>query len=237
MKLNYLSLYHLRLTLIGLPLLLNSVQAAHHEADPIGKWMIEISDPNGQTYYPEATFTKEDGELKGSYYSQLSGETFDLEAVSFNSDGRLNFTLNHPQIIVRYAGDISGNDMTGTANITYQGQTGDTSFSAKRKPTLTVVGNWNFKTTINGDTYKPNASIREEAGELAGTYTSAYNNQDMEMKEITVNGNQLSFTTGAGQFTLKYTGTIEGNTISGTMSASSSQGSMDGSFTATRSSD
>ena len=78
MKLNRITLQHLWLTLIGLPLLFTFVQAAHHKADPIGKWKIEISG-GGQTYYPEATFTKVDGELKGSYYSQLSGETFDLE--------------------------------------------------------------------------------------------------------------------------------------------------------------
>ena len=236
MKINRSTLPYLWLTLIGLPLLSLTIQAAHHKADPIGKWNIEISDNNGQTYYPEATFTKVDGELKGSYYSQLSGETFDLEDVSFASDGALKFTLNHPQIIVKYDGKISGNDMTGTANITYQGQTGDTSFSAKREPTLTVVGTWAFKTSINGNTYEPTVSIRKEAGKLAGTYTAGYNGQKMSMEDITVEGNQLSFSAGNSDFTLKYTGTIEGDSISGTMSASAAQGSMDGSFTGTRAS-
>ena len=79
--------------------------------------------------------------------------------------------------------------------------------------------------------------IHTEAGELAGTYTAGYNRQDMPMDEIKVDGNQLSFTAGNNQFTLKYTGTIEGDTMSGTMSVSAPQGSMDGSFTGTRSSD
>ena len=236
MKLNYLTLHNLWLTLIGLPLLTGPVYAADHRADPIGKWKIVIS-AGDQTYYPEATFTKVDGELKGSYYSKLSGETFDLEDVGFDSDGALKFTLNHPQLIVKYAGTISGNDMTGTANITYQGQSGDTSFSAKREPTLIVVGNWAFKINVNGNTYKPTVSIRKEEGELAGTYTAGYNGQVMAMENIMIEGSHLSFTTGAGGFTLKYTGTIEGDSISGTMSASSPQGSRNGSFTGTRESD
>lgn len=237
MKINRITLPHLWLTLIGLPLLINSVQAAHHaEVDPTGKWNIEIS-AQGQTYYPEATITMGGDTLKGSYYSPVSGETFDLEGVSFESPGPLKFTLNHPQLVVKYAGNIKGNEMSGSANIQFQGDTFDVPFSAKREPTLTVVGTWDFKLTINGSTYEPTVSIHTEAGELAGTYTAGYNRQDMPMDEIKVDGNQLSFTAGNNQFTLKYTGTIEGDTMSGTMSVSAPQGSMDGSFTGARSSD
>ena len=57
------------------------------------------------------------------------------------------------------------------------------------------------------------------------------------MEDITVEGNQLSFSAGNNNFSLNYTGTIEGDTISGTMSASAPQGSMDGSFTGTRNSE
>ncbi len=137
MKLNYLTLYYLLLTLIGLPLLTLSVHAAHHgNLDPAGTWKIEITASKGQTYYPEAT-----------------------------------------------------------------------------------------------------ASIRKEAGELAGLYTTGYTGQTIEIESITLEDNQLSFTANVNHLTLNFSGAIEGEMIKGTMSVSSPQGSMDGIFTGSRNSD
>jgi hypothetical protein len=241
MKLNYLTLYYLLLTLIGLPLLKLSVHAAHHgNLDPAGTWKIEITASNGQTYYPEATFTSEADGLKGSYYSPVSSETFDLEDASFEAAGDLKFTLNNPQLIVKYAGKISGNTMKGTANIENQGQSGDVPFSATREvieAATNVVGTWNLKTSIDGSTYEPTASIRKEAGELAGLYTTGYTGQTIEIESITLEDNQLSFTTSNSNLTLNFRGAIESDSISGTMSISAPQGSMDGSFTGMRNSD
>lgn len=237
MKLNYLTLYNLGLTLIALPLLTLSTHAAHHgNVDPTGKWMIEIT-AGGQAFYPEATFTSEGDELKGSYYSPASSETFELEDVRSEEAGALHFTLNHPQLIVKYAGNITGNTMTGTATITYQGQTDDVPFAARREASAAIVGTWSLKTSINGSTYEPSIVIRKKAGELAGIYTSAYSGQTMELKDIILEDNQLSFSAANSDMTLNYSGAIEGESIKGTMSASAAQGSMDGSFTGMRNSD
>jgi len=239
MKLNYITLSRQLLTLVVLPLITISVHAAHHgNVDPIGTWKIDISGPDGQTYNPEATITKDGDDLKGSYYSPRSDQTFDLKDVGLESDNKLQFTLVHPQITITYVGNIEGNAMNGLAHIDYQGQQYDADFSAEREgATVMVVGTWKFETSVNGNTYNPSVVISNNDGNFSGTYTAGYNGQDIEMGNIKLEGNQLSFKAENDSFTLNYSGTIEGENISGTMSASAPQGSMDGSFTGSRTSE
>ena len=97
------------------------------------------------------------------------------------------------------------------------------------------TGSWEFLTTINGSTYEPTATISRDRDALKGTHTSGYSGEKLEMKDLTIeSGNQFSFNASSGSFTLIYSGKIEGNQISGTMTAGNGGDEMSGTFTATR---
>lgn len=81
----------------------------------------------------------------------------------------------------------------------------------------TAVGTWTMTTTFNGRTLESGMTIRYENGFLVGTWRRS-DGKTVDMEDLTLDGRKLAFnrTMGEGMdMTLRYEGTIDGDTIDG----------------------
>lgn len=125
------------------------------------------------------------------------------------------------------------------ANITYtfvegaleegqQGRARDEGDSA----TVDVSGTWDAESTVQGQVYTGTLTLEQEGGSLSGTITSPQGSRSITGS---VSGNEVNFTfsfpTGDQTITIRYTGTVEGDAITGEVRSEFG----DGTWKATRS--
>ena len=79
-----------------------SYAIAVNATDLAGTWAIELSAPNGQIYRPEATITKTEDKLEGSYYSPSLDQTIDLRDVKLDAENALQFNVDIEDVKVAY---------------------------------------------------------------------------------------------------------------------------------------
>lgn len=80
-----------------------------------------------------------------------------------------------------------------------------------------VVGSWTMTTKFNGNDIPAVMVIRVKDGVLSGTWTSQ--GMDMEMKDLKLSGNKLSFQRSmGGGSSLDFKGTVEGDKVDGSYS-------------------
>lgn len=84
-------------------------------------------------------------------------------------------------------------------------------------------GNWTYSTETPQGSGSGTIKINGEPGDLSGTLTSSFSGDDSELYDVTINGNELSFsftiTTGGTTLTVSVLVTIDGDTFEGTMTA------------------
>jgi hypothetical protein len=82
-----------------------------------------------------------------------------------------------------------------------------------------VVGQWASEVSRQGQTFEVSFEITEASGALAGTWTSPRGSDDLH--DVAWDGTTLRFTrqlsTPQGDFELKYTATLDGDTLNGTL--------------------
>ena len=184
-----------------------------------GTWAIELSGPDGQTYRPEATITKKEDKLEGSYYSPRTDQTFDLQDVKLDAEKTLQFTLDTNGLKVAYKGKIEGNKMVGSAQIFRQGRQFEATFTASRKARAdSVSGTWEVEAVMGGNT---NQSILLLAvandGKISATRKS--NENAVEFDEVKLVDGVLTFSTKGKKrgydYTAYYKGDVKGDKIEG----------------------
>ncbi|MDG2255652.1 MAG: hypothetical protein P8L49_11910 [Opitutaceae bacterium] len=184
-----------------------------------GTWAIELSAPDGQTYRPEATITKTEDKLEGSYYSPRTDQTFDLRDVKLDAENTVHFTLDTQGLKVAYRGKIKGNKMSGSARIDYQGQQYDAGFSATRKAkTDSVSGTWDMETVMQRNKSQSTLLLAvANDGEISAT--RKLKNRTVEIEDAKLLDGVLTFSTkGKYQgydYVAYYKGQVEGDTIEG----------------------
>ena len=190
---------------------------AKNTADPIGTWAIEISAPDGQVYHPKATITKSEDGHQGSYYSPSTNRTLDLQDVKIDSHNTFRFTLETQDLMVAYIGKIVGNKMSGPAQIIYQGQSYDATFSATREAKISsLAGTWNSETERQGNARTGTMTLSVgEHGEISGTIGRG----NGEIEDAKLVDGVLTFST-KGQYqgydyVANYRGQLEGDEING----------------------
>ncbi len=82
-----------------------------------------------------------------------------------------------------------------------------------------ATGTWKWTVTFNNNTREGTAKLKQEGEKLTGTYIGGQNNTETPIEEGTVKDNVVSFKVvrefNGNKFTIKYSGTLSGDTIKG----------------------
>jgi len=94
---------------------------------------------------------------------------------------------------------------------------------AKKDDKVSAKGNWNYSTDTPQGTATGKLVIKEEKGSYYGTITNSFTGKEVEIKNVELNGNKLSFTfpynDSGDALTIEVSVEIDGNTFEGTMTA------------------
>jgi hypothetical protein len=81
-----------------------------------------------------------------------------------------------------------------------------------------ATGNWKWSSTFNNNTVESTLKLKQEGEKLTGTYVGR-GNTESPIEEGTIKDNVLSFKVtrefNGNKFTIKYSGTLSGDTIKG----------------------
>jgi len=94
---------------------------------------------------------------------------------------------------------------------------------AKKDEKVSAKGNWNYSTDTPQGTATGKLVIKEEKGSYSGTITNSFTGKEVEIKNVELDGNKLSFTfpydDSGNALTIEVAVEIDGNTFAGTMTA------------------
>lgn len=103
--------------------------------DLIGTWMIRIENPNGEPFEPQLHIAMKEGAPKlkyvGSQGDEIAVKNFKYEDKNVSFD--IETEINGNSIRLGYNGDLKGNAIEGELSYDLAGNTGETTFTAKRK--------------------------------------------------------------------------------------------------------
>ena len=192
---------------------------AVNATDLAGTWAIELSAPNGQIYRPEATITKTEDKLEGSYYSPSLDQTLDLRDVKLDAENTLQFNVDIEDVKVAYSGRIGGDKIVGSAKIFRQGRQFEATFTASRKAkTDSVSGTWDMETVMRGNTSQSILLLAvANDGKISAIRKS--NEDAVEFDDVELVDGVLTFSTKGNRrgydYTAHYKGDVEGDKIEG----------------------
>ena len=204
-------------------------RAAATPAVPVsaaGTWKITVQTPNGPR--ERTLILKQEG-------SQLSGTvTGPMDQVSTLQDvslkgKELRFTISFDRngqtvqrtFIAAVDGDsLSGSIEGGDQKLTFTGKR--ETATAATAATAGAAGSWKLSVMAPDRTYLPTITLTQQDGKWAGKLVTEQGDT-AELKDLLLNGNQLSFTAdldmGGTLIHLKFTGTLDGDKLKGTMEA------------------
>jgi hypothetical protein len=82
-----------------------------------------------------------------------------------------------------------------------------------------ATGTWKWSVTINNNTRESTAKLKQDGEKLTGVYIGGQNNTETPIEEGAVKDNNVSFKVvrefNGNKFTMKYSGTLTGDTIKG----------------------
>ena len=180
----------------------------------LGTWVI-TTERQGQIMESRLTISIDpNGLLTGSWQSQR-GES-KISNVKCE-DGKLAFTreisFGERQFEMDYQLEIKGNDLTGTI-IT---ERGERQISGKRAGSE-LIGSWNLDITSDMGNRAGSLVIEND---YSGTIDTGFG--EMEISDLKLEDKNLTFSVSFGfgdrQFTMDFTGTLEEETIKGTLSS------------------
>jgi hypothetical protein len=214
---------------VGQTMTWSAKRAASTPAIPVsaaGTWKITVQTPNGPR---ERTLVlKQEG-------SQLSGTiTGPMDQVSTLQDAslkgkELRFTISfdrNGQTVQRtFVAAVDGDSLTGGI----EGGDQRITFTGKRETapaaTAGAAGSWKLSIMAPDRTYLPTITMTQQAGKWAGKLVTEQGDT-AELKDLMVNGNQLSFGAdldmGGMVIHLKFSGSLDGDKLKGTMEANGS---------------
>jgi hypothetical protein len=117
---------------------------------------------------------------------------------------------------------VDGDSLTGSV----EGGDQKISFTGKRDAAPVAAsgatGTWKLSIKTPDKTYQPTITVTQQAGKWGGQLVDEQGDK-AELKDLVVNGNQLEFAadldTGGMVIHLKFSGTLDGDKLKGTMQA------------------
>jgi hypothetical protein len=197
--------------------------SAPAQVNVAGTWTISLDTPNGtreRTLVLKQTGSSLTGTITGP-----SDQPIALEGASLTGN-ELRFSVsvdrNGTSVKRVYTSKVEGDSLTGTI----EGGSQTRSFSGKRQPAPSPVsslaGTWKLAVQAPDRTYNPTISLAEQGGKWSGKLVDEQAHE-AELKELMVNGNQLDFVAdlerGGTIIHLKFSGSLEGEQLKGTMEA------------------
>jgi len=89
-----------------------------------------------------------------------------------------------------------------------------------------ATGTWNWSSTFNNNTVESTLKLKQEGEKLTGTYIGR-GNTESPVEEGTIKDNTVNFKVvrefNGNKFTMKYSGTLSGDTIKGKLSFDGNQ--------------
>ena len=194
------------------------------DADPVGNWAWTTRwGGDGEGFESKIAIKRDGDSLTGSYNGRggeapISDAKIEGNVLSFNvttESDRGTFTSS-------YRGEIDGDSFEPVVTMQFGEREFKRSVTAKRVlPTPEPVGVWKWTTRRgrNGSETETRLSLkRSDDGQLAGTLSRG--DSESPVGNVTLEGNDLTFTTkrsfGDRSITVRYQGTVRGDTIKGT---------------------
>lgn len=191
--------------------------------DPSGTWRW-THDESGVTIKNALKLNfDEKKEVTGSYKGRVESKVDKASIEGSQLTVELRVELDGQKIGVKLEGKIDGDDLNGKVIVE---NFGEFPWMAKRSlEPADVVGSWNITLkTDDGQTFEPVVKIRQEGEVLKGVYVSKLIDKELELKEVRVKDNKLSFDVegeaSGNTFTLKYSGEPRGDRMTGKVSYS-----------------
>jgi hypothetical protein len=196
--------------------------------DASGKWQLTVTTPQREPRTTSMVLKKDGDKLSGTLIG-AEGQELALAGTQTGADVTLSFTAptqNGP-IAVSMKGRQDGESMKGTLQIGTEGQgewtAGRTAAPAARPSGTSAVdltGTWAFQVVIEGGTRTPTVIFKQDGEKLSGTYKS-------QLGEVPLTGQikdkdfsfQVTLTLEGNPITIVYTGAVDGNAVSGRVSA------------------
>jgi hypothetical protein len=194
--------------------------------DPSGTWRWE-HDEGGETIKDVLKLNiDDDGEVTGTYQGRIGPIDLDeaeVEGDALSCDFEIEFGEN--TIEVEFEGTIDGDSVTGTVAISGGDESQEFPWVASRSvEDSDVVGSWDIMIELeDGNTLTPTLEVKQDkdSTELVGSYSSLNGDAELNVEEVKVSDNKLTFTV-SGEFngntlTADYEVAPRGNKFSGTV--------------------
>ncbi len=202
-----------------------SINLDGHKESPIeGLWKITFALESGQKL--QSSIQVKGGEKMTGDYVGISGKSRSAKNVKFEK-GELSFDgpdhAENDDLVFHYAGKMTGDTLKGTVSWADAGnQKRSLKFEAQKSKvqTANVAGTWKLKVEVkNGPTFEPTLKLSQTGSAVTGTYTGEQG--DTPVTQALVLANELNFTVtrqkDGKNYTLRYQGKVEGDTIKGTV--------------------
>jgi hypothetical protein len=188
-----------------------------------GTWKISVQTPNGPR--DRTLILKQEGEKLSGTITGPTDQVTTLQDVSLKGK-ELRFTLSfdrNGQAVQRtFVAAVDGDSLTGSV----EGGDQKLSFTGKRDAAPVAAsgatGTWKLSIKAPDKTYQPTITVTQQAGKWGGQLVDEQGDK-ADLKEMVVNGNQLEFVadldTGGMVIHLKFSGTLDGDKLKGTMQA------------------
>lgn len=192
-----------------------------------GTWKIAAQTPDGPR---EGTLAlKQDGDHLTGALTDPMGRAIPVQDLSLKGK-ELRFTVpwesNGDTVKLTFVITLEGDSVTGSV----QGG-GDQPIPVTGKRAAApaaaggAAGTWKLAIKAPNRTYAPTITVMQQAGKWGGQLVTEQG-EKAELKEVMVNGNQIGFTadldTGGMTIHLKFSGTLDGDKLKGTMEANDS---------------
>ena len=177
------------LTTVVVPSLL-----AADKVDPSGtwKWTREVE---GEKVESVLKLKLEKDKLTGRYTrgelkSDVQNAKLDGDKLSFDVVGKVNGT----DMKAAFNGKVADEKITGTVQLSANGQSGELEWEAKRALDLDdVLGKWQLRVESNeGRVYEPILTLKTEGKEPSGSYLTQELGE-FKIKDIKISGRELTF--------------------------------------------
>ncbi|MCP5527137.1 MAG: hypothetical protein H7A47_10075 [Verrucomicrobiales bacterium] len=195
---------------------------APSKPDVTGTWVWTMEGRDGQTRERSITLKQEGTKLTGSMPGRQEGQSTPISEGRVEGDQVMFKVVRETQrgnFTSEYKGKIDGETIKGAMSATMGDRTLEREWVVKRKP-AEVVGKWKWSMSRDdGQSWEADLVIKREDGKLVGEMGREGADWKVEMTEIQVKGNLLTYQTvmsrDGNEVTIKSRAMVEGDTMKG----------------------
>jgi hypothetical protein len=188
------------------------------DTNAAGVWKWSLTGQVGETILK----LKHDGEkLTGTYTNQFGkAEISDGSLKDRNITFKVKREFNGQPFIIKYAGKLSGDKITGKCEFDVNGETRSLEWEAKRDAAqaAAATGNWNTALILgDGNRIEGTLKLKQDGDKLTGA--AVRNENETQIQDGKIAGDEITFKVirdrDGRKVTAKYKGKITGDTVKG----------------------